>query len=128
MTLTNTRRQFLQSAAVLAGAVAWPKWMPRLAFEDRLQDRRAFELICIGLVVGGSRNVECDGVENLRFMIFRIFRREFSHSIAVRNQTRVLSRALEMLVQVGDCGDVGAFALRLDSYRFTPFGALSARL
>ena len=32
MSLTLTRQNFLQSSAALTGAVAWPAWMPRLAF------------------------------------------------------------------------------------------------
>jgi uncharacterized protein (DUF1501 family) len=49
MTLTNTRRRFLESAAVLAGSVAWPNWMPRLSFAPRQAAPRGDTLVVVFL-------------------------------------------------------------------------------
>ena len=49
MSLSHTRRQFLQSAAVLAGAVAWPAWMPRLAFAPAAASPRGDTLVVVFL-------------------------------------------------------------------------------
>jgi uncharacterized protein (DUF1501 family) len=49
MSLTHTRRRFLESAAVLAGAVAWPAWMPRLAFAPRQTAPRGDTLVVVFL-------------------------------------------------------------------------------
>jgi uncharacterized protein (DUF1501 family) len=49
MALTETRRQFLQSSAVLAGAVAWPTWMPRLAFAPAQAAPRGDTLVVVFL-------------------------------------------------------------------------------
>src|SRR6185436_16581205 len=35
MSFITSRRTFLQSAAALTASVAWPAWMPRLAFAPR---------------------------------------------------------------------------------------------
>ncbi len=47
--LTHTRRRFLESAAVLAGAVAWPAWMPRLAFAPPQTAPRGDTLVVVFL-------------------------------------------------------------------------------
>ncbi len=44
-----TRRKFFESAAVLAGAVAWPNWMPRLAFAPKHSAPRGDTLIVVFL-------------------------------------------------------------------------------
>ncbi len=49
MSITHTRRRFLESAAVLAGAVAWPKWMPRLAFAPPQTAPRGDTLVVVFL-------------------------------------------------------------------------------
>ena len=49
LTRMRTRRQFLQSAAVLAGAVAWPTWMPRLAFAPTQAAPRGDTLVVVFL-------------------------------------------------------------------------------
>ena len=49
MSLTHTRRRFLESAAVLAGTVAWPAWMPRLAFAPRQTAPRGDTLVVVFL-------------------------------------------------------------------------------
>jgi uncharacterized protein (DUF1501 family) len=49
MTNTLTRRQFLQSAAVLSGTVAWPNWMPRLAFAPQQTAPRGDTLVVVFL-------------------------------------------------------------------------------
>ena len=49
MRLSTARRRFLQSAAVLAGTVAWPAWMPRLAFAPRQAAPRGDTLVVVFL-------------------------------------------------------------------------------
>ena len=49
MNVTATRRRFLQSAAVLAGTVAWPAWMPRLSFAPRQTAPRGDTLVVVFL-------------------------------------------------------------------------------
>ncbi|MGQ0604791.1 MAG: DUF1501 domain-containing protein, partial [Anaerolineales bacterium] len=49
MTNTFTRRQFLQSASILAGSVAWPAWMPRLSFAPKNEAPRGDTLVVIFL-------------------------------------------------------------------------------
>ncbi len=49
MNLSITRRRFLQSAAVLGGTVAWPQWMPRLAFAPRQSAPRGDTLVVVFL-------------------------------------------------------------------------------
>ena len=49
MSLTHTRRDFLQSTAVLAGTVAWPNWMPRLAFAPAQAAPRGDTLVVVFL-------------------------------------------------------------------------------
>ncbi len=49
MSLTFTRRSFLQSASALTGAVAWPAWMPRLAFAPAQAAPRGDTLVVIFL-------------------------------------------------------------------------------
>src|SRR5215211_365404 len=46
--------------------------MPRLPREDRLQQRRALELIGIGLVSRRGRYIERDAVQYLRFVIISV--------------------------------------------------------
>jgi uncharacterized protein (DUF1501 family) len=49
MSLTTTRRQFLQSAAALSATVAWPAWMPRLAFAPKQAAPRGDTLVVVFL-------------------------------------------------------------------------------
>jgi uncharacterized protein (DUF1501 family) len=49
MSLTQTRRSFLESAAVLGAAAAWPGWMPRLAFAPAQDAPRGDTLIVVFL-------------------------------------------------------------------------------
>jgi len=49
MSITHERRQFLQSAAVFAGTVAWPAWMPRLAFAPARLAPRGDTLVVVFL-------------------------------------------------------------------------------
>src|SRR5436190_4056150 len=46
---TQTRHDFLRSAAVLTGAVAWPAWMPRLAFAPAQAAPRGDTLVVVFL-------------------------------------------------------------------------------
>lgn len=46
---THTRHDFLRSAAVLTGAVAWPAWMPRLAFAPAQAAPRGDTLVVVFL-------------------------------------------------------------------------------
>jgi uncharacterized protein (DUF1501 family) len=48
-TLKTTRRDFLRSAAVLTGTVAWPAWMPRLAFAPARAAPRGDTLVVVFL-------------------------------------------------------------------------------
>ena len=91
--------------------------MTRLAFEDRLQDRRAFELVCIGLVVGRSRNVKRDSVKNLRFVVVGIARRQWLHGLEVGLDARAMGKLVVIGVHDGKGVDVIALALRLGADR-----------
>ena len=57
--------------------------MPRLALEDRLEDRGALELHRIGLVARRGRDVELDGIEDLRFVVVRIGLRHAFHGLEI---------------------------------------------
>jgi uncharacterized protein (DUF1501 family) len=46
---TQTRRQFLESTTMLGGAVAWPAWMPRLAFSPAQSAPRGDTLVVVFL-------------------------------------------------------------------------------
>ncbi|MCC6187508.1 MAG: DUF1501 domain-containing protein [Anaerolineales bacterium] len=49
MSMTDTRRGVIQAAAVLASAVAWPAWMPRLAFAPAQTAPRGDTLVVVFL-------------------------------------------------------------------------------
>lgn len=49
MNLTLARRDFFRSAAMLAGAAAWPAWMPRLAFAPAQTAPRGDVLVVVFL-------------------------------------------------------------------------------
>ena len=49
MSVTHTRRRFLETAAVLGGAVAWPAWLPRLAFAPAQTAPRGDTLVVVFL-------------------------------------------------------------------------------
>lgn len=49
MSITTSRRTFLQSAAALTASVAWPAWMPRLAFAPQQAAPRGDTLIVVFL-------------------------------------------------------------------------------
>ena len=49
MSVTHTRRRFLEAAAVLGGAVAWPAWLPRLAFAPAQTAPRGDTLVVVFL-------------------------------------------------------------------------------
>ena len=57
--------------------------MLRLAFRDRLQDGRAFELVGVGLIGRRRRGVERERVVNLRFVVVRIALRKLLHGLGV---------------------------------------------
>ena len=54
-----------------------------LALEDRLEDGRAFELIGVGLVGRRGRDVERDGVEDLRLVVVGIFCGQRLHRLQI---------------------------------------------
>ena len=85
--------------------------MPRLAAEDRLEDGGALELIGVGLVVGRSRDVERDGIEDLRFVIVRIFLRQRFHRLEIGLDT--LSMRNLVVVGVEDHQRIDVIALAL---------------
>ena len=64
---------------------------------DRLEDRRAFDLLGIGLVGRRRRGVERDGVGDLRLVVVRIFCRELLH----RAEERADALGMGQLVVVG---------------------------
>ena len=71
--------------------------MLRLAFCDRFQDRRALDLIGVGLVGGRSRGVERKRVMNLRFVVVRVALRQLLHGFRVGHD----AGAVIDLVKVG---------------------------
>ena len=87
--------------------------MLRLACKDRLQDRRAFELIGIGLVGRRSRRVERQRVVDLRLVVIRIALRQLLHGLGIGQDAGAVIDFV--VVGVHDCKriDVVAFALRL---------------
>ena len=71
--------------------------MLRLALEDRLQDRRAFELVGVGLVGRRGRRVERERVVDLRLVVFRIALRQLLHGLGIG----LHARAVVDLVVIG---------------------------
>ena len=57
--------------------------MVRLAREDRLQDRRAFELIGVGLVGRARPTLSDERVVDLRFVVVRIALRQLFHRLRI---------------------------------------------
>jgi hypothetical protein len=93
--------------------------MPRLALEDRLQNGRAFKLICVGLVIGRGGNVERDGVKDLCFVIIGVLLRQCFHGFQVSLDPRAVDDLVVIGVENGKGIDVITFALRLGTNRLS---------
>ena len=85
--------------------------MLRLAREDRLQDRRAFELIGVGLVGRGSRRVERQRVVDLRLVVIRIALRQLLHGLGIGLDARAVIDFV--VIGVHDCKRIDVVALAL---------------
>ena len=84
-----------------------------LALEDRFQQRRAFELVDIGLVSRGSRDVERDRVRDLSLVIVRIARCDLLFRREIPLHARAMVDLIIVDVHRGDRIDVLPLALRL---------------
>ena len=71
--------------------------MLRLALRDRLEDRRALDLVGVGLVGGRGRGIERKRVMNLRFVVVRIALRQLLHGLRIGHD----AGAMVDLVEVG---------------------------
>src|SRR6202030_2948732 len=87
--------------------------MARLAQEDRLEDRSALELHRIGLVARRRRDVELDGIENLRFVVTRISLRHAFHGLELGEPAGAMVDFVEVGIERGHRIDEVALALRL---------------
>ena len=95
--------------------------MLRLALENRLEDRRAFELVGIGLVRRRRRDVERDGVCDLRLVLLGIARRQGFHRQEIGLNAEVVIDLVVFDVHDGKRVDVVALALRLGADRLGLF-------
>ena len=91
--------------------------MPRLALEDRLQNRRALELVGIGFVGGRRCDVECDGICDLRLIVLRIALRQRLHRFEIGQHARAMIDLVVVGVENQQCVDVVALALRASAER-----------
>ena len=64
--------------------------MLRLALGDRLEDRRAFELVGVGLVGGRGRGVEGERVVDLRLVVVGIALRQRLHRLGISQKARAV--------------------------------------
>jgi hypothetical protein len=102
--------------------------MCRLLREQFLENCSGLELVCVGLVAGIRRDRERQRVEDLRFVVFRIFCRNLPHGIAIGEQAHLLWRVFKVAVQLADCLKIGAFAVRLCARPCAAFSALAPKL
>ena len=87
--------------------------MIRLLLEDRLEDGRGLELVRVGLVVRVEGDVERERVEDGRFAVLRIARRQGLHGLLVGLRARAMIDLLVVLVEDLDGGDVVDLTLGL---------------
>src|SRR6202142_642847 len=98
--------------------------MRRLLLEQFFEYRSGLEPPSVCFVRGNFRSRNRQRVEDLRLMVFGIFRRDFSHGVAIGDQARSLRRALVVAVQLADCREIHSFALRLCAHGLAAFCAL----
>jgi len=84
-----------------------------LALEDRLQDGCAFELIGIAFICRRRRDVERDGISDLRFVILGITCRQCLHRLEIGLHATTVVDLVVIDVHDGERVDVVALALRL---------------
>ena len=87
--------------------------MLRLARKDRLQDRRAFELIGVGLVGRRCRRVERQRVVDLSLVVVRIALRQLLHGLGIGLNAGAVIDFVVVGVHDRKRVDVVALALRL---------------
>jgi len=102
--------------------------MRRFLRKQFLENCSRLETVCVALVPGIFRDCERQCVEDLRFMVLRIFCRDVPHGVAIGAQAYLLRRAFEVVVQLADGREIGAFALGLCAQLFASFGALPPEL
>src|SRR5258708_12005022 len=98
--------------------------MRRLLLEQFFKNRSCPEPPGVGFVRRILRSSDRQRVEDLRFMVFGIFRGYFPHGLAVGEQARSLRRTLEVAVQVADSLEISPFTLRLCAHNLPAFRAL----
>src|ERR1700693_569817 len=99
-------------------------WVRRLFGKECLQNRSGLETPGIRFVCGIFGGGERQSVEDLRLVVVGIFCGNLLHGVAIGEQTGGLRSALEGVVQLADCGDVGPFAIGLCTSGFAAFGVL----
>src|SRR5262245_57887607 len=88
-------------------------WMLGLAREDRLQDRRALELVGVGLIGGRSRGIWCQRVVDLRLVVVWITLRQLFHGLGVGHDAGAVVDALIVGIHDPERRQVIALALGL---------------
>jgi hypothetical protein len=91
--------------------------VPGLALEDRLQDRRALELVRIGLIVWRCCDVEGDRIADLGLVVLGIPGREILHRLQVRLHAAGVRNRLVVRIEDEQGVDVVPLALRLGAER-----------
>jgi hypothetical protein len=102
--------------------------MRRLLREQFLENCSRLELVCVGRVAEIRCNRERQCIEDLRFVVVRIFCRNLSHGIAIGEPSRLLRRTSEVPVQIAYGREIGAFAACLCAPPFAAFSVLAAKL
>ena len=98
--------------------------MLRLALEDVFQDRRRLELIGVGLIGGRSRNVEREGVVDLRLVVLRIVLRHRRHGLEIGLHAAAMIELVIVGIERAERVDKLPFARRLCA---DGFGLLNGR-
>src|ERR1022692_2657054 len=84
-----------------------------LLFKQFLEDRSRLQPPRVGLVCRIFRSRDRQRIEDLCLMVFRIFRSDLLHGVAISDQPCSLRLALVLDVQLADGGKIRPFPLRL---------------
>ena len=111
--LLRNRRSVVQVDQIMRHAR-----MVRLALRDRLQDRRAFELLGVSLVGRRRRRVQRERVVDLRLVVFRVALRQLLHRLRIGHDAGAVVDLVMVGIHHGERVDVVALTLRLGADAF----------